>query len=154
MNLKQAIGLIARVVIGAVLIYAGFSKAVAPSAEFAASLANYKILPTPLLGTIAQLWPWIELFTGTYLIAGFYTRLFAGVAAGSFGIFLIVLGSAMARGLDLGSCGCFGAGIQLSPQKTALIDAILLILSLLLAYLAKGPSLFSVDAWAEPSPRK
>lgn len=153
MNWKSTLGLTLRVIVGGVLIYAGFSKAVAPSAEFAASLANYKLIPPALLGTVAQIWPWIELLTGTYLLAGFYTPLFAGVASGSFGLFLIVLGSALARGLDLGSCGCFGTGIQLAPQKVALIDALLLILSGLLVYVSKTPTVFSVDAWIDP-PRR
>jgi uncharacterized membrane protein YphA (DoxX/SURF4 family) len=147
MNLRQIIGLAGRVVVGGVLIYSGFSKAVAPSAEFAAAMAAYHILPSSLLSPLAIAWPWLELLVGTYIFFGFYTRIFAGVATGMFVIFLAILGSALARHIDPGSCGCFGIGITLSIQKGLAFDSGLFVLSLLLSVLSSPPLPLSADRW-------
>ena len=147
MNPQQIICLFARLIVGGVVIYAGFSKAVTPGAEFAAALAAYKFLPSAFLSPVAKIWPWAELFTGTYLVFGFYTPLFARVAAGMFGVFLTVLVSALARGIDPGSCGCFGLGLSLSLGGSIALDSALLVMSFLLIYLAKKPLPFSTDAW-------
>jgi uncharacterized membrane protein YphA (DoxX/SURF4 family) len=147
--LSSLFSLFFRVIVGGVLIYAGFSKAVAPSAEFAAALAAYKILPSSLLSPIALVWPWLELIVGTYLLFGFNTRHVARAAAGLFGIFLGVLVSAIARGIDPGSCGCFGIGINLSVHQTAALDAILLVLSFLTARFSGDTPAFSVDRWIQ-----
>jgi uncharacterized membrane protein YphA (DoxX/SURF4 family) len=149
MNLRQIISLIARVIVGGVLIYSGASKALEPSAEFAATLAAYHLMPPALVASIAQVWPWMELLVGTYVFFGYFTRLFASIASAMFVIFLTVLISAVLRGIDPGSCGCFGAGLALSPRQAMGIDAVLLLLSLVLAYLAKDPTPFSADSWIE-----
>src|SRR5258708_930751 len=77
--LALTVALLARVLVGGVLIYSGFSKAIAPSAEFAAALAAYRVLPTGVIPMMAQIWPWLELLVGTYVFFGYMTRLFAGV---------------------------------------------------------------------------
>jgi len=141
--------LLARAGVGGVLIYSGASKALAPSAEFAAALAAYRILPTGLIPTIAQVWPWLELLVGTYVFFGYFTRVFAGVSAGMFAVFLAVLGSAALRGINPGACGCFGLGMSMSPHKMLAIDTVLWTLSLLLAILNKKPTPYSADSWIE-----
>ncbi len=147
MNVRQSIGLLARIIVGGVLIYSGASKALGPSAEFAAALAEYHILPAGSLSSVAMIWPWVELLVGTYIFFGYYTRLFAGVAAGMFCIFLAVLLSAMLRGLHPGSCGCFGVGLSLSLHKAIALDTLFLLLSLLLTVFAIIPLPASADAW-------
>jgi uncharacterized membrane protein YphA (DoxX/SURF4 family) len=147
MNLRQSIGILTRIIVGGVLIYSGASKALAPSAEFAAALAEYHILPAALLTSMAVIWPWVEIFVGTYILFGYFTRLFAGVASGMFLIFLTVLASALVRGINPGSCGCFGAGLSLSLHKGIALDTILLVFSLLLARIANSPLRWSADAW-------
>jgi hypothetical protein len=64
-----------------------------------------------------------------------------------FGLFLVVLGSALARGIDPGSCGCFGIGMTLSIHKTLALDITLLILSLLVAAVHTPCTPFSTDSW-------
>jgi hypothetical protein len=149
MTLRGVIGLVIRAIIGGVLIYSGASKAIAPSAEFAAALAAYQILPPASLSLIALVWPWLELFIGTYIFFGYYTLLFSGMAAGMFLVFLTVLGSAMLRRIDPGSCGCFGIGTSLSIHQTAFLDTGLLALSILLFILSRTPLFLSTDAWIQ-----
>jgi uncharacterized membrane protein YphA (DoxX/SURF4 family) len=143
----SVVTLILRLVVGTVLCYAGFSKAIGPTAEFAAALAAYKLLPTSIIPTIAMIWPWAELLTGTYLLFGFETRLFAAIAAGMFAIFSAVLGTTLARGIDPGSCGCFGISTRLSVHQTFGLDLLLLCLALALTFTARKPSPYSADNW-------
>jgi len=86
---------------------------------------------------------------GTYLLFGYFTRYSARIAAGMFLIFLAVLSSAIIRGIDPGSCGCFGLGLKFSLQKTLAMDSILLIISLLLCVWSGRTPVLSVDNWAE-----
>jgi uncharacterized membrane protein YphA (DoxX/SURF4 family) len=147
MKPRDLLGLLLRVVIGGVLIYSGLSKAVAPAAEFAAALAAYELLPTSIIQPTSVAWPWLELVIGTYILFGYYTRFFSGVAGGMFLIFLTVLITSILRNIDPGSCGCFGAGITLSIRQTAFLDAGLLLSCIALTVLAKRPIPLSTDSW-------
>jgi len=147
MTFKQTVGLIARLIVGGVLIYSGASKALGPTAEFAAAIAAYHIVPADWVSMIASVWPWLELLVGTYLFFGYFTQLAAMAAAGLFAVFLTVLISALARGIDPGSCGCFGMGISLGIRKMAALDATLLILSIISIIKYKSTLHFSADYW-------
>ena len=149
MNYKQIIGLSARVVVGSVLIYSGGSKALGPTAEFAAAIAAYHIVPADWVSMIAAVWPWLELLVGTYLFFGYFTRLTAMASAALFAVFLTVLLSAIVRGIDPGSCGCFGMGISLGIHKMAVLDAILLILSIRSIIQSESPHSLSADHWIQ-----
>jgi len=133
-----------RMIVGGVLIYAGFLKAAGPSAEFAAAIAAYKILPSALVIPLSIALPYIEMWVGLFVFSGFYTRYAAITAAVMFAVFLIVLGSAQIRGIDLASCGCFGAD-ALSPHRTFAMDTVLLALSLLTYRFNKFPQPYSLD---------
>ena len=84
------------------------------------------------------------MWTGLFVLTGFYTRQAAFFSASLFGLFLITLASAVFRGIDLASCGCFGAG-SLSPRVTLLLDSLLLGLSLTTYRLSKYLPPWSFD---------
>ena len=135
-----------RAILGGVLLYAGFLKAAGPIAEFAAAIEAYKLLPSILISPLALALPYVEMGFGVYLFSGFLTRMSAVAAGAMFATYLAVLGSALARGIDLASCGCFGAD-TLSPRHTIVMDAVLLAISALLYKLSKEPTPYSLDAW-------
>ena len=134
-----------RLIVGGVLVYAGFSKALTPAAEFAAALANYKLFPASALLPLAYAIPWVEIWTGLFLIAGLYTDAAAGLAAGLFLAFLGALGTAKLRHIDLASCGCFGAE-TFSPQTVIKMDAALFVVAALLVYFNRQPRGLTLDA--------
>lgn len=134
-----------RLIIGGILFYAGFVKAVAPAAEFAAVIEAYRLLPASFATPLAKGFPWLEMWLGTFLIFGYSTRVMAKLSAMLFAIFLVVLGSALLRHIDLASCGCFGPE-TLSPRQTILLDAGLLVLSLTLARLSRKNQPYSIDS--------
>ncbi len=135
-----------RVAIGGVLIYAGFLKAVAPAAEFAGAIEAYHLLPHAFVTPVAYGLPWMEMWVGTFLVMGFAIKLSAVLASGLFILFAAVIGSALARGIDLASCGCFGAE-TLSPRHTIFADLILIALSLFLVFARPRHSALSLDQW-------
>ncbi len=141
--MSQAL-LIFRVLVGGILLYSGFSKALAPAAEFAAQIELYKLLPHAALLPFATALPWLEIWTGLFVIAGLHTRKAAFAAAGLFMMFIGAIGLAFARGIDLKDCGCFGAG-SLPPQVTLGMDIVLIGLSLFIAWKSRTPQMYSLD---------
>ena len=133
-----------RLSVGGVLIYAGFMKAVGPSAEFAALLATYHLFPAWALTPLAIGLPYVEMWVGLFLLTGLYTRQAALAAVLLFMGFLGALASAQIRGIDLASCGCFGADI-FPPRYTLMMDAILLVLASLTSRLTRFPPSLSLD---------
>lgn len=110
MNLKeQAVfwgELIARVVIGAIFIYAGFMKIQDPAA-FAKAVDSYQMLPSVLVGLIAVILPMTELVAGLALVFTKWSRESALLILAMLAVFLVGLSQASIRGLEI-SCGCFG----------------------------------------------
>jgi uncharacterized membrane protein YphA (DoxX/SURF4 family) len=138
--------LMARLIVGGILLYAGFMKAMAPLAEFVAAIDAYHLLPYKVITPLAFGLPWIEMWVGIFLIAGYAMRLSASLATMLFTMFFGVLGSAIARGIDLSSCGCFGSE-TMSPRQTIGMDAILLAFSIGLIRLSAQPRPYSLDNW-------
>jgi len=97
---------ILRWIVALVFIYAGFMKILNPSL-FAEQIDNYRMLPYWLVTITAVILPWLELLCGFLLIAGKWRGGAASLLTLLTLVFLIAIGSAMARGLDI-TCGCFG----------------------------------------------
>jgi uncharacterized membrane protein YphA (DoxX/SURF4 family) len=102
-------GLIARLTIGGVFIYSGLVKALAPAEEFAFAIESYKVVGPQLALLAANTVPWVELWAGLLLAAGVFTRPMTGFIALMLVFFELLLGQAWLRGLEITSCGCFGA---------------------------------------------
>lgn len=144
MKRQDIITVVARVVIGGIMFYAGFMKAAGPLPEFAAAIAAYKILPAFAITPFSIALPYLEMWIGSFLIAGFFTRRAAVASMLLCSMFFIALVSSFARGIDLVSCGCFGAD-TLSPKYTLGIDAALIALSFTLYRLTNYPPRWSLD---------
>jgi len=107
---KDIIGLLARLAVGGVFIYAGLLKALAPAEEFGYAIESYKVLNSQFSLWAAYLTPWIELWTGLLLVLGVFTRLNSLFTGAMLLFFEAMLGQAWLRGLPITSCGCFGSG--------------------------------------------
>ena len=129
--LEKKLMLVIRVVLGAVFVYAGIIKIVAPDA-FAGSIAAYKILPFFGNYAAAAILPWIELLCGIMLIVGYRHKSAATVIAALNLLFIAALASTLIRGLDI-DCGCFRQGGEKTSAWIAMArDAVLLAMALLL----------------------
>lgn len=95
-----------RIVLGVVLLWAGFIKATDLN-QTAQGIINYQLIPEAWAITLAPLLPAVEILVGSCLILGV---LFDGavlITTGMFALFWVAVVSALARGLDI-ECGCFG----------------------------------------------
>lgn len=108
-GIKDVIGLLARLAVGGVFIYAGLMKALAPAEEFGYAIESYKVLNSQLSLWSAYLVPWLEIYAGLLLAAGVFTRLNALFIGAMLLFFEAMLGQAWLRGLPITSCGCFGS---------------------------------------------
>jgi uncharacterized membrane protein YphA (DoxX/SURF4 family) len=97
-----------RLVIGAIFVYAGVLKLIAPE-QFADNIASFQILPNALVNIAALGLPVSEILAGVMMVVGWRSQsatLFTLILAV---IFALALGQALARGLTV-DCGCFGSG--------------------------------------------
>lgn len=102
----RAFTLLLRCLVGGAFLLAGALK-IADPAKFAQDVANYRLAPPEWINLVAILLPWIEVTTGFFLLAGVWVRAAALVIVGLSSVFLAVILSALARGLNI-ECGCFG----------------------------------------------
>ncbi|MGW6278135.1 MauE/DoxX family redox-associated membrane protein [Kribbella sp. NPDC055071] len=140
------VSLVARLVLGGVMLVAGALKVTDPETA-AQAVRAYELLPSALVEPVGWGLPFLEIAIGLLLIVGFGVRA-AAVAAGVFLlVFIAAVGSAWARGLSI-DCGCFGGGGQVAPGEAKYLQEILRDLGLLLlaAWLWLNPaSKFSLE---------
>ena len=136
----------ARWYLGVLFVGACLHKIVEP-ASFALDIATYDILPLVAVNLVAIVLPWIELFVGGMLIAGWRVRASSLIVAAMMLVFLAALCIALARGLDM-SCGCFASqGAEEDPisRVTVLRDIVWLGLALFVVVFDRG--LIGLDRW-------
>jgi putative oxidoreductase len=99
------LGLLLRVYVGGVFIYASMYKINYPG-EFAETIASYQLLPYWAINITALVLPWLELVSGALLILGVRTKSAAAVIGGMLILFSLAILVALLRGIPIG-CGCF-----------------------------------------------
>ncbi|PIR15854.1 MAG: DoxX family protein [Elusimicrobia bacterium CG11_big_fil_rev_8_21_14_0_20_64_6] len=146
-KIHPSVGLAARVIVGAVLVYAGAAKAAGPAEEFAIVIGSYDLLPRDMVLTAATFLPWVEILIGWALIFGLKLRAAAISAGAMFAAFLLALASVQLKGIQLPNCGCFGDAIHFTPLQAFLFDACMSALCWL--SWKSAPSPLSLDSWVE-----
>lgn len=122
---------IARIVVGGIFTMYAVDKIAAP-ADFALNIERYQLLPLALVNLLAIVLPWVELLVGVFLLAGIRLRASALLASAMLVVFIVAIGSAMARGLEI-NCGCSAHSETVGWGKIV-EDAIYLLLALRIAY--------------------
>ena len=102
--------LAARLILGAVFIYASIDKILHPAA-FAKVIYNYQILPGDLINITSLVLPWLELVLGLFLMIGLFREGSVCMATILMLIFLGVMIFSLARGLNI-HCGCFSTSTE------------------------------------------
>jgi putative oxidoreductase len=93
-----------RILLGIIFIYASYDKILDPG-KFARDITNYHIIPMGFENLIALIIPWLELFIGIGLIAGFMVNGASIISGGLMVIFILFILQAMLRGFNI-ECGC------------------------------------------------
>ena len=125
--------LVLRLVIGAVFLYAAFTKLRESYLVFAMSIDAYQILPPDAVLGVARTLPWVELAVGLWLAIGYRIVPAAITATLILGTFFGIMAFTFSRGVGI-DCGCFGLGEAMS-WKTLLRDGSLVAASAALAWL-------------------
>jgi len=100
------LGLMIRLVVGAVFIYAAIPKIARP-ADFAWSVALYQMLHYSRVNFFAVVLPWVELIAALALIVGLWTRGAAVVINALLVMFVVALLHAASHRIEMTTCGCF-----------------------------------------------
>ena len=126
-----------RVLLGAVFVYAAYTKLRASFLLFAMAIDAYKVMPESMAVALAHVLPWFELSLGLALIIGIWQRVTTSTATAMLAVFFTAMVHAYQPNSKEGqiSCGCFGLGEPISG-RTLLRDGALLVLSLALAIAA------------------
>ena len=93
-----------RILLGIIFIYASYDKILDPG-KFARDITNYHIIPMGFENLIALIIPWLELFIGIGLIAGFMVDGASIISGGLMVIFILFILQATLRGFNI-ECGC------------------------------------------------
>ena len=124
------LGLIVRLAVGIIFIYASIDKIGAPS-QFARIVYNYHFLPGSLINIFALILPWIEIVCGILLIVGIYKEGSILILNLMIIAFIIAIGVNLFRGISL-ECGCFSVSSKAKGSALNLLfrDIGLLILGI------------------------
>ncbi len=142
-NARDILGLLARLAVGGMFVYAGTIKLLAPAEEFAYAIETYKVTGAQLSLWAAYALPWLELYSGLLLLCGIFTRFNALFCGGLLIFFEVLLAQAWLRGLPVTSCGCFGSGSSNSLEYEFFQNLIFLALALTVY---RHGQIFSADA--------
>jgi uncharacterized membrane protein YphA (DoxX/SURF4 family) len=116
-----------RVLLGAVFLYAAFSKLRQPSyILFAMAIHSYHLAPEWAELALARALPWLELALGLALLSGIMLRYTAAAASVLLAIFFGVMTRSYLAGQQI-NCGCFGIGEALTARTLARDGALLAI---------------------------
>lgn len=151
---RDWVGLVARLVLGGVLVVAGGLK-LGNFGESIEAVRAYRLLPYDLSAPLGYALPVIEVAAGLLLIVGLFTRAAALVGGLLMLSFIIAIASVWARGLSI-DCGCFGGGGATDPGRALaaypweiLRDAGLLACGVWLIVRPRSP--LALEAWLFPA---
>jgi uncharacterized membrane protein YphA (DoxX/SURF4 family) len=115
-RLPDLIGLLARLILGIVLIWAGAAKVTHPAVS-AAAVRAYQLLDYNVAGYVGYALPVLEILVGLLLVVSLFTRASAAVGGLLMVAFIFGISWAWAHGYAL-DCGCFGGGGTITAAQT------------------------------------
>ncbi len=122
-----------RIFLAMVFLLSGLEKLLQPYANFVYVIEGYDIIGSGWLAhAAAYVFPWAEFILGGFLLMGLWIRFVIACMGLMYASFIIVVGQAIVRKLDIVSCGCFGDLFKIPLQTIIVMDSVLLTLFLLL----------------------
>ncbi len=147
-------GLLARLLVGGVWIWAGVLKLPDPESSVTAVRA-YQLLPLGLADGVGRVLPTLEVVVGACLVLGLLTRGVGLLSALMQVAFMLGIASVWSRGIAI-NCGCFGDGgpdpdaFDKYPWEMAR-DSGLMLASVFLVWLRRTPLALDNVLFPQPS---
>jgi uncharacterized membrane protein YphA (DoxX/SURF4 family) len=116
-----------RLVLGISFIYASMHKIIYPG-RFAQIIYGYGLFPSELINITAILLPFLEFFSGLFLVIGFYKKSAALIINIMLAVFIAAISINLIRGHAF-DCGCFSVevtGYELSSVHLLVRDILFL----------------------------
>jgi putative oxidoreductase len=117
--------LLVRIVLGALFIFAGATKAYDPGA-FTTEIQRYNLVPWMVAALASIYLPWLEIILGAFLIIKKFERGTLLLIGSLLLVFTFALASATFRGLGI-DCGCFGKAFAATGTVFPLIRNVVLL---------------------------
>lgn len=114
---RERVTLVVRVLLAAILGYAGYAKFTEPAALQKVAVSSYRLLPESMVTGVAFGLPVLEMALAVMILLGFATRAMAICVGLLFIVFISGIISVWARGLSI-DCGCFGGGGAIGKGQT------------------------------------
>ena len=114
---NETVGTLFRVILSAIMLYAGGIKLFEPHGARDAILA-YRIFSPSVAPILGYALPLLEIAIGIFLLVGLFVRLSAIITALLMLGFIAGIASVWVRGYSI-DCGCFGGGGDISPEGRA-----------------------------------
>ena len=142
--LHPYVSLFSRLALGGIFVFTGIVKL--PHIETLMwEIEQYQILPEFLVTAYGYTLPILEITLGTLLVLGVFLRTSAVVSGLLVLSFTIAKLNALARGLDIDVCPCFGPAMPLFLVPSLAIDFVLLMLVIQL--LLHKSDFLSLGSW-------
>lgn len=120
------VAIILRLILVAVFLYAGITKALDVNA-FSQAIGRYDLMPEIANFIVAAVLPYLEIYTALVLLSGLWLRAATWLSILMCSAFCLALFSAAVRGLAI-DCGCFGSSTGAwSSVGVALLRAVALL---------------------------
>jgi len=150
-NFRRVVMLIARLALGGIFVYAGYSKIFLPNlilsawftlkfsvstnlSNFAAQVESYKLLSPAGVSFVSHALPFAEVVLGLLLLIGWRLRILATVATLFLLSFLTVVTRAYLLHMDI-NCGCFATPEPVGLKKI-LEDSAMVVLAIIMSVFA------------------
>lgn len=114
---REWITVVVRVLLAAILGYAGYAKFTEAAALQKVAVSSYRILPQSMVTGVAIGLPVLEMALAAMILLGFATRTMAVCVGLLFVVFISGIISVWVRGLSI-DCGCFGGGGTVGKGQT------------------------------------
>ncbi len=146
-NKKNNVFVILRILIGTVFVVSGIEKLISPYQNFLYVIESYEVIPAFLELFVAQVFPWIELILGLFIVLGLWTRqALIGIIC-LLVVFMGVVSQAIVRDLPITECGCFGELLVLPLSVVVAFDLTMFMVVVWLLKNISKTSCLSLDAY-------
>jgi hypothetical protein len=139
-----ALEIVARLVVGGILVAAGIAKLASPATWRQVWLAAYRLLPRPLVAPAALLLPTVEIGCGVALLTGAFGTGSLLAAAALLAALTLAVATALLRHLEI-SCGC-GGRLNTRVSGRAVARNLVLIAAVAVPAWHGGPAVLALAA--------